>query len=74
MATKPQTTTSTHLAATKKWKIIYPCYLNSKKSFNAGRKIPKEYCVENPSMQGIVEGLKSIGLPCEIEVFISIFF
>eukprot|EP00026_Physarum_polycephalum_P009861 Phypoly_transcript_09998.p1 GENE.Phypoly_transcript_09998~~Phypoly_transcript_09998.p1 ORF type:complete len:134 (+),score=20.29 Phypoly_transcript_09998:926-1327(+) len=68
MATRPQTTTTSTLPSTKKWKIIYPCYLSSKRSANEGRQVPKEYCVENPTLQGMFEVLKTFGLPFEIEL------
>ena len=77
MATRPPTTaSSTYMAANAKkfqWKTIYPIYLNSKKSISEGRRMSKAYCVENPTLQGLFEGLKTFGLPCEVEVYSLLF-
>lgn len=38
---------------------IYPAYIDVKKSVQDGRKIPKEYCIENPSYQEIRDVLSA---------------
>jgi len=41
--------------------IIYPVYINSKASLADGRRIATEQCVENPTLQEIMEVLKHLG-------------
>ncbi|XP_064547498.1 signal recognition particle 19 kDa protein [Drosophila montana] len=33
----------------ERWICIYPAYINSKKTRQEGRRLPKENCVENPT-------------------------
>lgn len=40
-----------------RWVCIYPAYINSKKSRQEGRRIPKENCIENPTFQEIKDVL-----------------
>lgn len=46
----------------KRWIVIYPTYLDSKKSLQQGRKIPKELAVENPTAAEIMDVLTATGL------------
>ncbi|KAK6012730.1 SRP19 protein [Ostertagia ostertagi] len=46
----------------KRWVVIYPTYLDSKKSLQQGRKIPKELGVENPTSVEIFDVLSASGL------------
>lgn len=41
----------------RRWICIYPAYINSKKSRQEGRRLPKENCVENPTFQEIKDVL-----------------
>lgn len=65
MATKPKY----ELIGKKKWNILYPLYINSKKSLTEGRRIPKADGVENPSAVNLYEAIKSLGFECDFEVF-----
>lgn len=40
-----------------RWICIYPAYINSKKSRQEGRRLPKENCIENPTFQEIKDVL-----------------
>ncbi|VDO67903.1 unnamed protein product [Haemonchus placei] len=46
----------------KRWVVIYPTYLDSKKSLQQGRKIPKGMAVENPTSVEIFDVLTASGL------------
>ncbi|GMT00349.1 hypothetical protein PENTCL1PPCAC_22523 [Pristionchus entomophagus] len=37
-----------------RWVVIYPCYLNSKKTTGEGRKISKQLAVPDPTVEEIV--------------------
>merc|ERR1712228_93592 len=52
----------------KKWRCIYPCYLNVNYTAKQGRKIAKKYCVTGPHPQDIGEVCKYLGLPFYIEL------
>jgi len=52
----------------KKWRCVYPCYLNKNKTLQEGRKIAKKYCVEHPHPSDIAEVAKYFGLPFYIEL------
>ncbi|XP_055306941.1 signal recognition particle 19 kDa protein isoform X2 [Sitodiplosis mosellana] len=49
------------------WICIYPAYINSKKSRKEGRKIQKDFCVENPTYQEIKDVLSVSNLRIGIE-------
>lgn len=51
----------------ERWICIYPAYINSKKTRQEGRKIPKEAGVENPTYQEIKDVLTASNFPCFIE-------
>ncbi|WAR30571.1 SRP19-like protein [Mya arenaria] len=46
----------------ERWICVYPAYLNSKKSVNEGRRIPKEKCVDNPLYTEIRDVCLNAGL------------
>lgn len=46
---------------------IYPAYIDIKKSVQEGRKLPKEYCIENPSYQEIRDVLTSANFNIFVE-------
>ncbi|VDL68532.1 unnamed protein product [Nippostrongylus brasiliensis] len=46
----------------KRWVVIYPTYIDSKKSLQQGRRIPKELAVENPTSTEIHDVLSATGL------------
>ncbi|ELR20030.1 signal recognition particle 19 kDa protein [Acanthamoeba castellanii str. Neff] len=51
----------------KKWSVIYPVYVNSKKTAADGRKIAKVKACENPTAQEIYDVCKHLGFKCELE-------
>ncbi|XP_026322144.1 signal recognition particle 19 kDa protein [Hyposmocoma kahamanoa] len=51
----------------ERWICIYPAYLNSKKTLAEGRRLPKKYCVENPTHQEIRDVLVTTGLRVGVE-------
>ncbi|KAJ6641808.1 Signal recognition particle 19 kDa protein [Pseudolycoriella hygida] len=51
----------------ERWICIYPAYINSKKSRQEGRRLPKEKCVENPTFQEIKDVLSVCGLRFGVE-------
>jgi signal recognition particle subunit SEC65 len=52
----------------KKWSVIYPVYINAKKTAADGRKIAKVKACENPTAQEIYDVCKHLGFKCELEV------
>jgi len=52
---------------TKKWVVIYPIYLNAKKTVAEGRKISVPNAVDNPTINEIAEVCKFLGLESVIE-------
>lgn len=46
---------------------IWPQYLNKKLSLNEGRKISREDCVKDPTINDIERALKRLGLNYELE-------
>ncbi|CAJ0593286.1 unnamed protein product [Cylicocyclus nassatus] len=46
----------------KRWIMIYPTYIDSKKTTLQGRKIPKTLAVENPKSAEIFDVLSATGL------------
>eukprot|EP01017_Pseudomicrothorax_dubius_P018389 TRINITY_DN2035_c0_g1_i9.p1 TRINITY_DN2035_c0_g1~~TRINITY_DN2035_c0_g1_i9.p1 ORF type:complete len:133 (-),score=46.39 TRINITY_DN2035_c0_g1_i9:1224-1622(-) len=52
----------------KKWKTIYPAYLNIKFSAQQGRRVPKSKAVEDPKISEISEVLQFFKIPHVIEM------
>ncbi|KAK8918848.1 Signal recognition particle 19 kDa protein [Platanthera zijinensis] len=52
----------------KKWNIIYPIYINSKKTIAEGRRISASKSCENPTCIEIGDCCKHLKLPCAIEL------
>ncbi|XP_058066717.1 signal recognition particle 19 kDa protein [Anopheles bellator] len=52
----------------ERWVCIYPTYVNRKKTRQEGRRIPKESCVDDPSMQEIRDVLQAINLNTLLEL------
>eukprot|EP00456_Euglypha_rotunda_P063310 TRINITY_DN5354_c0_g1_i1.p1 TRINITY_DN5354_c0_g1~~TRINITY_DN5354_c0_g1_i1.p1 ORF type:complete len:163 (+),score=21.99 TRINITY_DN5354_c0_g1_i1:104-592(+) len=53
----------------KEWPVIYPVYLDKKKKWAEGRRIPTKYSAERPSCQEIAEICKYLKLPFVIEPY-----
>jgi signal recognition particle subunit SRP19 len=51
----------------KKWNIVYPIYLNSNKTVQAGRRLPKSQSCEDPTALELCEICRAIGLPFKFE-------
>lgn len=49
------------------WICIYPAYINSKKTRQQGRRLPKEHCVENPTCIEIRDVLSLTNLKIVVE-------
>ncbi len=46
----------------KGWNIIYPAYINSNKTLKNGRKLGKEHCIANPTLDEISQVLTFLKL------------
>jgi signal recognition particle subunit SRP19 len=57
----------------KKWKIIYPVYLNSKKTVAEGRRIAITKACPDPTCIEIADSCAYLKIPCAIEVPLSFF-
>jgi len=53
---------------TSKWTIIYPAYINKKKTIDDGRRIPLDVACENPSLSEMERVVKHLGFECIAEV------
>ncbi|XP_021347456.1 signal recognition particle 19 kDa protein-like [Mizuhopecten yessoensis] len=51
----------------ERWICLYPAYINSRKTVNEGRKLPKDMCVDNPQTLEIRDVLGPCGLLIGIE-------
>lgn len=47
--------------------VIYPEYLDASLSRNEGRKLKKELCIQNPTVDNIVYALKKLKIEYEVE-------
>ncbi|KQJ84229.1 signal recognition particle 19 kDa protein isoform X3 [Brachypodium distachyon] len=52
----------------KKWDIIYPVYLNSKKTVAEGRRIAAAKACADPTCNEILDSCAYLKIPCKIEV------
>ncbi|PKU74144.1 signal recognition particle 19 kDa protein [Dendrobium catenatum] len=52
----------------KRWNIIYPIYINSKKTIAEGRRINASKACENPTCIEIGDCCKHLKIPCAIEL------
>ncbi|XP_055911544.1 signal recognition particle 19 kDa protein [Eupeodes corollae] len=51
----------------ERWVCVYPAYINSKKSRQEGRRLPKEQCIENPTYLEIRDVLSVTNLRVAVE-------
>ncbi|NYB52173.1 MAG: signal recognition particle protein Srp19 [Methanobacteriaceae archaeon] len=51
--------------------IVWPAYLDSKKTKSEGRKIAKKYAVESPRIREITQAAKKLGLNPSVEKYKS---
>ncbi|WP_459200975.1 signal recognition particle subunit SRP19/SEC65 family protein [Methanococcus sp. CF] len=47
--------------------IIWPAYIDVKRTKNEGRKVPKEFAVQNPKLKDIVRKIKKMGLEYSVD-------
>ncbi|XP_022778305.1 signal recognition particle 19 kDa protein-like [Stylophora pistillata] len=59
---------STDPASKDRWIVVYPAYLNSRRTVQQGRRVPKEKAADNPTVYEIRDVCQSQGLNCEVEV------
>ncbi|KAK4365502.1 hypothetical protein RND71_016860 [Anisodus tanguticus] len=52
----------------KKWNIVYPVYINSKKTIAEGRRICVTKACENPTCTEISDCCNFLKIPCAIEL------
>ncbi len=52
----------------KNWRIIYPLYLNAKKTEAEGRRVGKARCVDNPTSNEIAEACKKLNYAAQVEL------
>lgn len=57
----------------KKWNILYPVYINSKKTIAEGRRINATKACENPTCAEIADCFAHLKIPFAIEVSFFIF-
>eukprot|EP01127_Copromyxa_protea_P020546 TRINITY_DN6895_c0_g1_i1.p2 TRINITY_DN6895_c0_g1~~TRINITY_DN6895_c0_g1_i1.p2 ORF type:complete len:142 (+),score=23.29 TRINITY_DN6895_c0_g1_i1:44-469(+) len=50
-----------------RWVIVYPVYINARKTLQEGRKMPKIHCVDNPTCLEVQEVCLKLGLESYIE-------
>ena len=52
----------------KRWKSLYPAYINGKLTIDQGRRVPKAKAIDNPTCHEMAEILQYLKIPCVIEV------
>ena len=52
---------------TKKWRVIYPSYINKKLTRKEGRRLPKEACCDDPKVEEMKMVCDFLRIPCIIE-------
>ncbi|KAK3737348.1 hypothetical protein QZH41_008558 [Actinostola sp. cb2023] len=50
-----------------RWAVIYPSYLNGRRTVAQGRRVPKAKCVDNPTVYEIRDVCQSQGLEVGVE-------
>jgi signal recognition particle subunit SRP19 len=48
----------------KKWFVIWPAYLDKKKTRRQGRRLPLQEAIAKPTTKKISEALQSLGIEC----------
>lgn len=62
-----------HISNIKKWNIIYPIYINSKKTIAEGRRISAAKACENPTCLEIADCCNHFKIPNAVEVHLLIY-
>src|SRR3989338_9809050 len=50
-----------------RWAVVWPVYLNSKKTTKQGRRVPMEIAVDNPTLDEIAQACQALGLATHVE-------
>ena len=58
----------------KRWRVLYPAYINKKFKLSQGRKITVDNCVEKPNVSEIGEICTYLKFPCVIEVRLLVLY
>ncbi|KAJ7328178.1 signal recognition particle 19kDa [Desmophyllum pertusum] len=58
---------STDPSSKDRWIVVYPAYLNSRRTVEQGRRVPKNKATDNPTVYEIRDVCQSQGLNCELE-------
>ena len=56
----------------KQWCVVYPVYLNARKSIAEGRRIPVTKACDNPTAQEVHDVCKFLNFEVELEVRIAL--
>jgi len=48
-------------------KVIYPSYFDSRLSKNDGRRVPRSLAVRGPTLQDLINALKSLSMSFDVE-------
>jgi len=64
---------SLRISNMSRWVVIYPIYINSKKTLAEGRRIGVVKACENPNVVEIGDCCQYLKLPCAIEVCLLFF-
>ena len=59
---------TTDPSAQQRWIVLYPSYINSRKTKEEGRKIPNASCVDNPKISEMKDVLTYHEFNCVTEV------
>ncbi|KAL3537183.1 hypothetical protein ACH5RR_000549 [Cinchona calisaya] len=57
-----------NIQSIKKWIVLYPIYINSKKTIAEGRRINVSKACENPTCAEIHDCCTHLKIPCAIEI------
>lgn len=52
----------------KRWNVIYPIYISSKKTIAEGRRVPATIAVDNPTAVEIADVCRYLGFEVVVEV------
>jgi len=57
------------IVAASRWAIVWPNYINARKTLAQGRRVAADRCVDNPTCTEIAEACKTLGLETVIEPY-----
>jgi signal recognition particle subunit SRP19 len=56
------------VTSTKKWSVVYPVYINSRKTVAEGRRVAAGKACPDPTCAEIADCCSHLKIPCRIEV------